>query len=141
VRGAGWVEAAVLAAPDDGWVVSPAGGAARASTAADGTVHVYVRCGDPLDETVVRSYCIGAAHMALGWVRSEAITVGDDGVPLDLTVRSFGIVRAVDMPRVEVTIEPSDGEPVACADAAFAAVALAVWRGEAFPPRWPTMRA
>ena len=25
--------------------------------------------GDPLDETVLRSYAIGAAHMALGWVR------------------------------------------------------------------------
>ncbi|MFZ9628332.1 MAG: hypothetical protein ACO3C1_03170, partial [Ilumatobacteraceae bacterium] len=141
VRGAGWVEAAVLTAPADGWITSPAGGAAHASVADDGTVHIRVRCGEVLDETVVRSYCIGAAHMALGWVRSEGITVGDDGVPLDLTVRSFGIVRAVDMPRVEVTIETSDGPPVACADAAFAAVALAVWRGEGFARRWPTMRA
>ncbi len=47
---------------------------------------------------MLRSYCIGAAHMALGWVRSEGLAVDADGVPLDLTIRSFGILRAVDMP-------------------------------------------
>ena len=52
-----------------------------------------VRCGDPLDEVVLRSYCTGAAHMALGWVRSEALAVDADGVPVDLTIRSFGILR------------------------------------------------
>ena len=68
-----------------------------------------VRCGEPLDEVVLRSYCIGAAHMALGWVRSEGIAVDDDGEPHDLTIRSFGILRAVDMPPIEVEIEPDDG--------------------------------
>jgi CO/xanthine dehydrogenase Mo-binding subunit len=57
-----------------------------------------VHCGAVLDEVVLRSYCIGAAHMALGWVRHEAIAVGPDGVPRDLTIRSFGVVRAVDTP-------------------------------------------
>ena len=66
----------------------------------DDGVHVRVRCGEPLDEVVLRSYCIGAAHMALGWVRSEGLAVGVDGAPLDLTIRSFGILRAVDMPPV-----------------------------------------
>ena len=47
----------------------------------DGGVHVHVRCGDPLDEVVLRSYCTGAAHMALGWVRSEGLAVDADGVP------------------------------------------------------------
>ena len=45
---------------------------------------------------MLRSYCIGAAHMALGWVRSEGIAVDPDGLPLDLTIRSFGILRAQD---------------------------------------------
>ena len=31
--------------------------------------------GDPLDETVLRSYALGAAHMALGWVCTESLTV------------------------------------------------------------------
>ena len=31
-------------------------------------VEVRVAAGDPLDEIVLRSYAIGAAHMALGWV-------------------------------------------------------------------------
>ena len=55
----------------------------------------------PLDEVVLRSYCIGAAHMALGWVTSEGLAVDDDGDVIDLTIRSFGILRAADMPPVD----------------------------------------
>ncbi len=58
---------------------------------------------------MLRSYCIGAAHMALGWVTSEGISVGTDGEPHDLTIRSFGILRATEMLPVEVEIEPSEG--------------------------------
>ena len=81
-RGAGWVEAAVLLAslgPRDDDPQSPtvARRPARPSTRRD--VSVTVRCGDPLDEVVLRSYCIGAAHMALGWVRSEGIAVDEAG--------------------------------------------------------------
>ena len=50
---------------------------------------------------VLRSYCIGAAHMALGWVTSEGIRVDETGEPRDLTIRSFGILRATEMPSVE----------------------------------------
>ncbi|MFM7252359.1 MAG: 2Fe-2S iron-sulfur cluster-binding protein, partial [Ilumatobacteraceae bacterium] len=139
VRGAGWAEAAVLLAPDDGWITAPGGGAAHAEVL-DGAVRVSVRCGDVLDLTVLRSYCIGAAHMALGWVRSEAVRVDDDGEPLDLTVRSFGVLRAVDMPTVEVVVDDDRGAPVNASDAVFAAVALAAWRHAGMPPRWPTMR-
>jgi CO/xanthine dehydrogenase Mo-binding subunit len=102
---------------------------------------VDVECGAVLDEVVLRSYCVGAAHMALGWVRSEGLVVGADGVPLDLTIRSFGVLRAVDTPAIDVTILPSDDPPVNGSDAVFAAVAAAVWRHDGFPPRWPTMRA
>jgi CO/xanthine dehydrogenase Mo-binding subunit len=103
-------------------------------------VHVTVSCGAPLDEVVLRSYCIGASHMALGWVRSEGIAVDATGEPQDLTIRSFGILRAVDMPPVDVRIEPSDGEPVNGSDAVFAAVAAAAWRHLGFPPEWPAHR-
>jgi CO/xanthine dehydrogenase Mo-binding subunit len=78
--------------------------------------------------------------MALGWVRSEAMTVGADGVPRDLTIRSFGVLRAVDTPAIVVEIEPSSAAPVNGSDAVFAAVALAAWREAGFAPRWPTMR-
>ncbi len=139
LRAAGWAEAAVLLAPEDGWVTSPDGARARAVVAADGAIEVELHCGAVLDEVVLRSYCVGAAHMAVSWVRSEGIAVGDDGVPRDLTMRSFGVVRAVDTPRIEVTLHDSDSEPVNGSDAVFAAVALAVWRADGFPGRWPTM--
>jgi CO/xanthine dehydrogenase Mo-binding subunit len=103
-------------------------------------VRVGIRCGRALDEVVLRSYCIGAAHMALGWVRSEAVAVGAGGAPLDLTIRSFGILRATDMPRVEVTIADDDAEPVNGSDAVFAAVAAAAWRQRGHADRWPTDR-
>ncbi len=38
-------------------------------------VEVRVAAGDPLDEVVLRSYAIGAAHMALGWVLTEGLAV------------------------------------------------------------------
>ena len=127
--------ASLGAGPDT--VRSPDGAEATAAIDRDGRVAVSVRCGRPLDAVVLRSYCIGAAHMALGWVRSEGIAVDDEGEPLDLTIRSFGILRAVDTPPIEVTIEEDDGEPVNGSDAVFAAVAAAAWRALGFPERWP----
>ncbi|MEN3271512.1 MAG: xanthine dehydrogenase small subunit [Actinomycetota bacterium] len=126
-----WAEAAILT-----------GAPLPASATIDerGTVHVRVECGDPLDEVVLRSYCVGATHMALGWVRSEGIAVDENGDVHDLTIRSFGILRAQDMPRVEVEIVPSDGEPTNGSDAVFAAVARAEWERQGFPPDWPTNR-
>jgi hypothetical protein len=143
IRGAGWVEAAVLLsslrpAPPD-VVTSPAGARASA-TVSDDRITVRVEAGAPLDAVVLRSYCIGAAHMALGWVRAEGIAVDAAGDPHDLTIRSFGILRAVDMPPVEVEIEPSDEPPVNGSDAVFAAVAAAAWRHLGFPPAWPARR-
>jgi hypothetical protein len=141
VRGAGWVEAAVLLAPHDGWITAPNGARAHAELRDDGSLHVKVRCGAPLDVVVLRSYCIGAAHMALGWVRHEGLSVGADGVPRDLTIRSFGVLRAIDTPSIVVEIEPSVDQPVNGSDAVFAAVAVAAWRASGFAPQWPTMRA
>jgi aerobic-type carbon monoxide dehydrogenase small subunit (CoxS/CutS family) len=109
-------------------------------------ITVRVAVGDPLDEVVLRSYVIGAAHMALGWVLTEGIAVdAATGEVHDLTIRSFGIVRAKDVPPVAVEIVAEPGPPLARAsDAAFAAVAAAVWnavstadgaRPESFPAR------
>jgi aerobic-type carbon monoxide dehydrogenase small subunit (CoxS/CutS family) len=151
IRGAGWVEAAVLLAVvsrprDDG---GPAGGSgarvalasgatAEASIAPDGGVGVRVSCGTPLDEVVLRSYCTGAAHMALSWVRSEGLAVDEEGHPLDLTIRSFGILAAREMPTVDVEIAASDASPVNGSDAVFAAVAAAAWMADGLPQDWPT---
>jgi CO/xanthine dehydrogenase Mo-binding subunit len=158
IRGAGWVEAAVLTAAvanlgstADGRartaITGPSGGRAEAEVEVDATgrptrVAVRVDGGDPLDEVVLRSYVYGAVHMALGWVCSEAIAVDADGVPEDLTIRSFGILRARDVPPVTVTIEGADppGPAVNASDAAFAAVAAATWMAQGRPPRWPTQR-
>jgi aerobic-type carbon monoxide dehydrogenase small subunit (CoxS/CutS family) len=143
LRAAGWAEAAVLLAACRGDARSvrlPHTGIASASIGDDGRVRVHVACGDPLDEITLRSYCIGAAHMAYSWVTSERLTVDDDGTVHDLTIRSFGIVRAVDMPEVDVVIEPSDGPPVNGSDAVFAAVASATWLATGLVPAWPTNR-
>jgi xanthine dehydrogenase small subunit len=164
LRGAGWAEAAVLAAAAEVLGASgatPAGpgrpGTARAHAGAPGggraeasvrvgpagwpeSVDVEVDAGDPLDEVVLRSYVQGAAHMALGWVCTEGLALGADGLPADLTIRSFGVLRATDTPPVRVSVQPSVRPAVPVADAAFAAVAAAIWLAQGLPSRWPTMR-
>jgi xanthine dehydrogenase small subunit len=70
-------------------------------------------------------------------VRSEGVAVDATGEPRDLTIRSFGILRAVDTPPIEVTLEPDAGEPVNGSDAVFAAVAAAAWRHAGYSPAWP----
>ncbi|MGH9207648.1 MAG: hypothetical protein ACRD1G_14020, partial [Acidimicrobiales bacterium] len=116
VRGAGWMEAMVLSAVARAGgssksrvvVKSPAGARAEASIADDGRVRVRVECGRILDDVVLKSYCTGAAHMALGWVRSEGIALDGHGQPCDLSIRSFGVLKAREMPEVEVHLVESD---------------------------------
>ena len=142
-RAAVWAEIAVLrsSVSEGPWdhVISPDGAEAWARVDDDG-IHVKVRCGEVLDRTVLRSYCVGAAHMALGWVRSEGVAVDEFGEVHDLTIRSFGVVRASDTPTIEVEIVDDSGEPVNGSDAVFAAVAAAVWRFDGWPARWPSER-
>jgi len=121
-------------------VRSPEGAVAHADVVlgAKPRVDVAVSCGEPLDQVTLRSYCVGAAHMALGWMCSEGLAVDGTGEVQDLTIRSFGVLRAVDTPPIDVRIEPSDGPPVNGSDAAFAAVAAAAWLAQGCPPAWPT---
>jgi xanthine dehydrogenase small subunit len=165
-RAAGWAEAVALLAAagytcggsDDGptavgpvavergkgaasvTVRSPDGAVATADVALGppARVAVTVACGAPLDEVVVRSYAVGAAHMALGWVTSEGLAVDEAGEVHDLTIRSFGVLRAVDTPPVEVRVDDDGGVPVNGSDAVFAAVAAAAWLAQGTPPAWPT---
>jgi CO/xanthine dehydrogenase Mo-binding subunit len=50
--------------------------------------------------------------MALSWLSREGIAVDEAGVVHDLTIRSFGVLRAVDTPPIEVEVVPSDRRPV-----------------------------
>jgi CO/xanthine dehydrogenase Mo-binding subunit len=129
----------------------PSGASAGARTHIDPAtgvidhIEVRVAAGNPLDQIVLRSYALGAAHMALGWVCTESLTVDPAGEVHDLTIRSFGILRAKDMPPVEITVIEDDREPLArSSDAVFAAVAAATWnaltrtegaRPDTFPAR------
>ena len=140
IRGAGWVEAEVLRAGlrgEVGWIEAPGGGRATAAFV-DGRLRVEVDAGAPLDEVVLRSYAIGAAHQALSWVGSEGLAVDDEGEVHDLTVRSFGILKASEMPEVEVVVVSSDAEPVNGSDAVLAAVAAAAWLDQGCPPELPS---
>jgi xanthine dehydrogenase small subunit len=105
-----------------------------------GLVTVDVWAGELLDPVTLRSYVLGAVHQALGLVWSEGIAVDGDGNPLDLTIRSFGILAARDMPLIEVALHADDRWPVNASDAVFAATAAAAWVAEGAPPRWPTRR-
>lgn len=146
VRGAGRAEAVALAAalsgPDrDGWIgpVTDEGrGTAWARVDDDGAIRIRAEAGDPLDEVALRSYCVGAAHQAASWVTSESIAVDADGEVHDLTIRSFGVLRAVDTPPIDVEIVDRPGPALAVSDQVFAAVAAAVWLHQGTPSAWPT---
>lgn len=145
LRAAGWAEVAAMRCsvtepgPWGDHVVAPNGAEAWA-TVTDEMVTIRLSAGQLLDAVVLRSYAIGAAHMALGWVRTEGVAIGPDGVPLDLTIRSFGVLRAIDTPRIQVHLIDADTESVNGSDAVFAAVAAAAWRHAEFPPCWPHAR-
>jgi aerobic-type carbon monoxide dehydrogenase small subunit (CoxS/CutS family) len=163
-RAAGWAEALALSAaagvlvPDAGGAPgvlaaeaeagearvtlrSPDGAIATADVTLGAAARVAVRvsCGEVLDEVALRSYCVGAAHMALGWVTSEGLAVDETGAVHDLTIRSFGVLRAVDTPPIEVTVDhAARGPAVNGSDAVFPAVAAATWLAQGTPPAWPT---
>jgi hypothetical protein len=154
LRGAAWVE--VLAALAALRSASETDGTGRADIAIPGagravvalgpssegkvTVAVEVWAGTVLEPVTLRSYVLGAVHQALGLVWSEGIAVDEHGVPVDLTIRSFGILTAREMPHVDVVLHEEDGWPVNGSDAVFAATLAAAWVAEGCPPTWPTRR-
>jgi aerobic-type carbon monoxide dehydrogenase small subunit (CoxS/CutS family) len=133
LRAAGLAEQALLVAgalDRNLDVVTDSGARARASISDElSKLSIEIAAGDPLDEIVLRSYAIGAAHMALGWIVREAIAVDPEtGEPQDLTIRSFGILRASETPAIDVTILEDNAAPRArSTDAVFGAVAAATW--------------
>jgi xanthine dehydrogenase small subunit len=150
-RAAGWAEATILEAaleavrsgtvgnqPFTAKATSPEGGHATV-TLEEGNFRMVVDAGEILDEVVLRSYCIGAVHQALGWVNREAVAVDSSGEVLDLTIRSFGILPARDTPTIEVEILGSRRPAVNASDAVFAAAAAASWIAGGLPSRWPIM--
>ena len=153
IRAAVWAEAHMLAAAlnrlqsgdslDAGnatvEVASPTGATARATVSLAG-IDMYIDAGDPLDVTTLRSYAIGATHMAWSWVTSEALTVDAEGEVHDLTIRSFAIARSADTPNINITIQPSQQPPVPAGDATFAAAAAATWLHQGTPAHLPTGR-
>ncbi|WP_419910203.1 2Fe-2S iron-sulfur cluster-binding protein [Candidatus Poriferisodalis sp.] len=118
-------------------VTSPEGAKASATVSPDG-IEVHIEAGKPLDEITLRSYAIGATHMAWSWVTSESLTVDPKREVQDLTIRSFGIARSANTPHINVSIESSQRPPVAAGNAAFAAVAAATWLTRGAPPHLPT---
>jgi xanthine dehydrogenase small subunit len=159
LRGAGWAE--VLAArhavitradipqtPGRGQADITLPGAGRASAHLDttssasprGALRLELWAGELLHPVTLRSYALGAAHQALGLVWSEGIAVDADGTPLDLTIRSFGILPARAMPEVTVVLHEGDTWPVNGSDAVFVATMAAAYLAEGLPPRWPTRR-
>ncbi len=160
LRGAGWAEVlAALAAladltaprdpatpPDSGRASISVPGAGRATVAIDlggggrGRIGVDVWAGAVLSPVTLRSYVLGAVHQALGLVWSEGIAIDAAGEPVDLTIRSFGILAARDMPDVSVSLHEDDCWPVNGSDAVFAATLAAAWIAEGGVSRWPTRR-
>ncbi len=126
-------------------VTLPGGGRARVEVRTGegprGRVDVEVWAGEVLCPVTLRSYALGAVHQALGLVWSEGIAVDEAGEPVDLTIRSFGILAAKDMPEVSVTVHEEDRWPVNGSDAIFVATLAAAWSAEGRPPHWPTRRA
>ena len=51
----------------------------------------------------------GAVHMGLGYALSEEFPCDDEGRPQNMTLRSLGIIRAKDVPEIEV--DPGGGAP------------------------------
>ncbi|HEX6311575.1 MAG TPA: 2Fe-2S iron-sulfur cluster-binding protein [Acidimicrobiia bacterium] len=145
-RVAGVVLDSCAPAPGDSGALAGARVTVDPESGALDRVEVRVAAGDPLDAVVLRSYAVGAAHMALGWVLTEGLAVDPaSGEAHDLTIRSFGIIRAKDTPPIDVALvdDPGPARPRA-SDAVFAAVAAAAWnavaaadgaRPECFPAR------
>ncbi len=60
--------------------------------------------GKAVNPLLVEGQIEGAVHMGLGFALSEEFPTDEEGRPLNMTLRSLGILRAKDVPRIEVHI-------------------------------------
>jgi CO/xanthine dehydrogenase Mo-binding subunit len=126
------------AAGDPLTVTSPNGATATVTFNGE-DLDIVVDAGEPLCEITLRSYVMGAAHQAVSMVWSEGIALTNAGEPVDLTIRSFGVLSAASTPPMNVTVQPSPRPSVAAGGAVFAATLAAVWLHEG-GTSWPTRR-
>ena len=68
----------------------------------------------------------------------EGIAVDAEGNVHDLTIRSFGVLRAVDTPPIQIELVQGAGPAVRGSDAVFVAVAAAAWLHVGCQTDWPT---
>ncbi len=86
-------------------VTTPSGATASVAVRPDGAFEVVLDAGAPLCVATTRSYAIGAVHQGYSMVTTEGIALDDDGTPVDLTIRSFGVTPARSFPHVDVDVE------------------------------------
>jgi len=69
--------------------------------------------GRAVNPTLCEGQVQGAVHMGLGYALSEDFPTDADGRPTNMTLRSLGIIRAKDMPPVDVILveEPQPRAP------------------------------
>jgi aldehyde oxidoreductase len=69
--------------------------------------------GRAVNPTLCEGQIHGAVHMGLGYALSEDFPADADGRPTHMTLRSLGIIRAKDMPPVDVMLveEPQPRSP------------------------------
>ena len=60
--------------------------------------------GRAVNPTLCEGQIEGAVHMGLGYALSEDFPSDDTGFPTNMTLRSLGILRAKDVPAIEVTL-------------------------------------
>ena len=69
--------------------------------------------GRVVNPTLCEGQVQGAVHMGLGYALSEEFPTDDSGMPTNMTLRSLGILRAKDIPEIEVHLveAPQPGAP------------------------------
>ena len=69
--------------------------------------------GRVVNPTLCEGQVQGAVHMGLGYALSEEFPTDDSGMPTNMTLRSLGILRAKDIPEIEVQLveAPQPGAP------------------------------
>lgn len=67
-------------------------------------VHAVHDVGRVMHPSLCEGQVQGAVHMGLGYALTEELPTDDEGRPVNTTLRSLGILRAKDMPEVEVTL-------------------------------------